>query len=245
LLGGINSYAYGPNPITWVDPYGLSCKEGAAGLMAAAALSSTLIASAPLQVSASTSPVSHGGLPSLPSASDDHFAGFLWNRILDGSVRDDIFGAIGAYVKIGAGSITMVGGWALKKFNPTVAGYMMLDGSSIYAGGVGDFSNQLYGTSYDADFMKHAFRDATTFYGGTESQGDIARAGASLLTIAGAWTTSIPTVVAGGEWGTSALTHTRTVKAVTKASRAEVANDVWTAKDAFKTFAPDDGSKQE
>ncbi|MDH2433500.1 hypothetical protein QCD60_13040 [Pokkaliibacter sp. MBI-7] len=30
-------------------------------------------------------------LPSLPSASDDHFAGFLWNRVLDGGVRDNIF----------------------------------------------------------------------------------------------------------------------------------------------------------
>ncbi|GAB2192097.1 hypothetical protein MAH1_37060 [Sessilibacter sp. MAH1] len=28
LLGGINNYQYVPNPITWVDPFGLSCKEG-------------------------------------------------------------------------------------------------------------------------------------------------------------------------------------------------------------------------
>lgn len=27
LLGGMNSYRYAPNPIGWVDPFGLSCKE--------------------------------------------------------------------------------------------------------------------------------------------------------------------------------------------------------------------------
>ena len=27
LLGGINNYQYAPNPITWIDPLGLSCKE--------------------------------------------------------------------------------------------------------------------------------------------------------------------------------------------------------------------------
>ncbi|WP_205626115.1 RHS repeat-associated core domain-containing protein, partial [Photobacterium aquae] len=28
LLGGINPYQYAPNPVQWVDPLGLSCKEG-------------------------------------------------------------------------------------------------------------------------------------------------------------------------------------------------------------------------
>ncbi|WP_188150485.1 RHS repeat-associated core domain-containing protein, partial [Teredinibacter waterburyi] len=27
LLGGVNCYQYAPNPVTWIDPYGLSCKE--------------------------------------------------------------------------------------------------------------------------------------------------------------------------------------------------------------------------
>ncbi len=27
LLGGMNAYQYAPNPVTWVDPWGLSCKE--------------------------------------------------------------------------------------------------------------------------------------------------------------------------------------------------------------------------
>ncbi|MGF1717478.1 RHS repeat-associated core domain-containing protein [Photobacterium chitinilyticum] len=30
LLGGINPYQYAPNPVQWVDPLGLSCKEGKA-----------------------------------------------------------------------------------------------------------------------------------------------------------------------------------------------------------------------
>ncbi|HEY0894330.1 MAG TPA: RHS repeat-associated core domain-containing protein, partial [Cellvibrio sp.] len=28
LLGGMNAYQYAPNPMTWVDPCGLSCKDG-------------------------------------------------------------------------------------------------------------------------------------------------------------------------------------------------------------------------
>ncbi|MCX2803412.1 RHS repeat-associated core domain-containing protein, partial [Microbulbifer thermotolerans] len=27
LLGGVNNYRYVPNPVSWVDPYGLTCKE--------------------------------------------------------------------------------------------------------------------------------------------------------------------------------------------------------------------------
>ena len=27
LVGGINHYHYAPNPVNWVDPFGLSCKE--------------------------------------------------------------------------------------------------------------------------------------------------------------------------------------------------------------------------
>jgi RHS repeat-associated protein len=28
LLGGVNGYQYAPNPVGWVDPFGLTCKEG-------------------------------------------------------------------------------------------------------------------------------------------------------------------------------------------------------------------------
>ena len=27
-MGGINHYQYAPNPVNWVDPFGLLCKEG-------------------------------------------------------------------------------------------------------------------------------------------------------------------------------------------------------------------------
>jgi len=30
LVGGINHYQYAPNPVNWVDPFGLLCKEGQA-----------------------------------------------------------------------------------------------------------------------------------------------------------------------------------------------------------------------
>ncbi len=32
LVGGINHYQYAPNPVNWVDPFGLMCKEGGDGL---------------------------------------------------------------------------------------------------------------------------------------------------------------------------------------------------------------------
>lgn len=35
LLGGVNSYQYAPNPVGWVDPFGLSCKENSTGNLAA------------------------------------------------------------------------------------------------------------------------------------------------------------------------------------------------------------------
>ncbi|CAM2068867.1 RHS repeat protein [Sulfidibacter corallicola] len=37
LLGGENLYQYAPNPIGWVDPYGLSCKEAVTGFVKGAA----------------------------------------------------------------------------------------------------------------------------------------------------------------------------------------------------------------
>jgi len=30
LAGGTNNYQYAPNPVGWIDPFGLSCKEGIA-----------------------------------------------------------------------------------------------------------------------------------------------------------------------------------------------------------------------
>ncbi|MGR5149724.1 RHS repeat-associated core domain-containing protein, partial [Photobacterium alginatilyticum] len=38
LLGGLNPYQYAPNPVQWVDPLGLSCKEGAAVVAVARAV---------------------------------------------------------------------------------------------------------------------------------------------------------------------------------------------------------------
>ncbi|ELO73117.1 Rhs family protein, partial [Salmonella enterica subsp. enterica serovar Enteritidis str. SARB17] len=31
LLGGLNLYAYEPNPLSWIDPLGLSCKSSYSG----------------------------------------------------------------------------------------------------------------------------------------------------------------------------------------------------------------------
>ena len=32
-MGGINHYQYAPNPVNWVDPFGLSCKENGKGFL--------------------------------------------------------------------------------------------------------------------------------------------------------------------------------------------------------------------
>jgi len=42
LVGGINHYQYAPNPINWVDPLGLLCKEGQAKVKAAIDASSSI-----------------------------------------------------------------------------------------------------------------------------------------------------------------------------------------------------------
>jgi RHS repeat-associated protein len=37
LLGGVNHYRYAPNPTGWIDPYGLTCKEGSAAAVQSSA----------------------------------------------------------------------------------------------------------------------------------------------------------------------------------------------------------------
>ncbi|WP_155247328.1 hypothetical protein [Teredinibacter turnerae] len=152
---------------------------------------------------------------------------------MSGQVRDDIYNSLGAYFKIASGEITMAGGWLLNNFNPTVGGYMMVDGVSIYSGGVADLSNAIYGTSVEGDFMKLLYRNAATTYAFSAQTGDMARAGVSLLTVGGAWMTQVPRTVPGSGW-----IYTETVPAVTSASMVELANDAWTARDAFQTIAP-------
>ncbi|MFA9950070.1 RHS repeat-associated core domain-containing protein [Dentiradicibacter hellwigii] len=47
-------------------------------------------------------------IPSLPRGNDDNFAGFFWNRLIDGQVRDDIFDYARGFV-IGVASVPR--GW--------------------------------------------------------------------------------------------------------------------------------------
>lgn len=228
LAGGVNHYLYTPNPISWVDPLGLSCKEAALSLTAAAAITA-------------------GGVGyKEPSFFDALVDPEYWSIVGDSLTSKGNYSgwksagqAVGNMAKIGAGSVTMVGGFALSKFNPTVGGYMMADGASIYSGGVGDLANQYYGTNYDADFMKHAYRNASEFYGGTPEQGDMARAGIGVTSVLGAWRTPVTAVVNPPKngWTGTTLTYEKTVPAITAASAVELANDGITAKDAFKTMA--------
>ena len=49
-----------------------------------------------------------GLLPSLPRGNDDNFAGFFWNRVLDGEVRDNVFD----YGKgLAEGALSVPKGW--------------------------------------------------------------------------------------------------------------------------------------
>ncbi len=161
------------------------------------------------------------------------FASYFGERVLSGQVRDDLKNVLGAYFKIASGEITFAGGWFLKKFNRTVGGYMMVDGASIYTGGVADLSNAIYGTSVEGDFMKLLYRNAATTYGFSDQAGDMARAGVSLLTVGGAWMTQVPRTVPGSGW-----TYMETEPAITSAAIVELANDAWTARDALQTLAP-------
>ncbi|WP_405597020.1 RHS repeat domain-containing protein, partial [Pseudoalteromonas sp. Ld18] len=43
LVGGINHYQYAPNPVNWVDPFGLSCKEKHGSTSLATVISSALL----------------------------------------------------------------------------------------------------------------------------------------------------------------------------------------------------------
>lgn len=167
----------------------------------------------------------------LYNAERESFGSYFKQRVMTGQVRDDIYGALGAYVKIGSGVVSMAGGWVIKNFNPTVGGYMMIDGASIYSSGVTSLSNQIYGTSYDGDFMGGWYREAATNYGFSPTAGDMARAGTSLLTLGGAWTTQVPRVVPGSSW-----TYTETRSAVTQASAVELANDLYSAQGAFQAI---------
>ena len=121
----------------------------------------------------------------------------------------------------------------------------MTDGASIYAGGVSNLSNQYYGTNHDGDFLKSVYRDAAEFYGATPEQGDLARAGVGVLSVVGAWTTPVKTIVNPPKngWTGTTLTYEKTVPAVKAASAVELINDGVTAKGALDEINKDVSSE--
>ncbi|WP_432452102.1 hypothetical protein ACRRS0_13760 [Agarivorans sp. QJM3NY_29] len=132
----------------------------------------------------------------------------------------------------------MGGDWLLKNFNPTVGGYLMLGSASMYASGVGDLSNAIYGGNRNYDFLGRGYRNAAEFYGFDFSVGDYARAAAELVTIYRGWTTLVSRTVNSGAWGTSAMTYTKMVPAIKTSTSVTGAADAWAAKDNLSTFAP-------
>jgi len=66
LLGGLNHYQYAPNHINWIDPWGLSCKEGAA-LAGVAALARPL----PVPITPATPVASTVGRIAVGTAAND------------------------------------------------------------------------------------------------------------------------------------------------------------------------------
>lgn len=102
LAGGINSYIYTSNPIDFVDPLGLKgCRVDKITPFSALLVSLGLLSGSdsipaaqeiPSQSGAASSFWDNPGayLPSLPYASESHFPGYFWNRVVDGDVLDTI-----------------------------------------------------------------------------------------------------------------------------------------------------------
>ena len=162
---------------------------------------------------------------------EESFASYMKERLMSGQVRDDMFSGFAAYFKIASGIIGMGGGWIIKNFNATVGSYTMVDGASTYLSGITDLSNQMYGTSHDADFLGGWFREAATNYGFSPETGNLARAGTSLFAMVGGWVTAVPRVVPGSSW-----TYTETRLAVTQSTALSAANDLYAAHGALKTL---------
>ena len=169
------------------------------------------------------------------------FWDYFQKRVMSGQVRDDIFSALGAYAKGGAGLAGVAGGWLIRPFNPTVGAAMMVDGASSYLGAISDLSNLYYGGNRDYDFVGGAFGDAAEFYGFDRSSGAKARAALSLTTMVGAWRTIVPTTVGASSfsgWGTNQLEYTKYVYSIQTSSAATATVDVYNARGAFQELAP-------
>lgn len=113
------------------------------------------------------------------------------------------------------GEASMYSGWILSKVpgGQVTGGYLMVDGASLFAGGMSDVSNLFYGTSVDYDVVGRAYRNAGEVYFGNAGYGDIARSTVGLGSIFRANTIPVLTIMNSSAWGNSALTYTTTVPA--------------------------------
>ena len=113
------------------------------------------------------------------------------------------------------GEASFFSGWILSKIpgGQITGAYLMVDGSSLFAGGMSDVSNMWYGISVNYDFVGVAYRSAGEYYFGNATYGDIARSSMGLGAIFRANTIPVQAVINASTWGNSALTYTKTVPA--------------------------------
>ncbi|MBL4910755.1 MAG: DUF4225 domain-containing protein, partial [Alteromonadaceae bacterium] len=106
-------------------------------------------------------------LPRIPEASEDTFAGYMWNRTLDGTVSERIIAAAKAELEILGGAAQIATGIVEKRlpFGNKMRAGLLAHGVGNYAGGIGNLSNLIYGGDRDYNITKSVYEDVAGFVG--------------------------------------------------------------------------------
>ncbi|MAL97771.1 MAG: hypothetical protein CL583_04890 [Alteromonadaceae bacterium] len=234
LEGGVNSYRYTPNPIDFIDSLGLSCTStNRVNSLLAAALALGISSATNSETAAPTL----SELPKPPS-----LAGALADKEFWLGYGEGVKNVGLAAGKMILGELSVYSGWILSKIpgGGLTGTYLMVDGASIYAGGMSDVSNYFYGESVNYDFVGNAYRNAGDFYFDNEAYGDVARSSVGISAIFRANTIPVTTVFNESDWGVSALTYTAKVPAYYTSNTVLKAADAVGIVDGARTVA--DGS---
>lgn len=156
-------------------------------------------------------------LPNIECQDESNFAKYFWNRMVDGTVRDGLFGAVynGKAFSKGLlatelGFLNSRAGWAASKLpgGKLIGSYMMADGASGMAGGVCEMSKAMYGPQTSCgvldDHLGKAYENAGKLYFGDENYGKLARGVMGMGTTASSYflrTGSPYTEVSSGRFG--------------------------------------------
>jgi hypothetical protein len=140
------------------------------------------------------------------------------------------------------GEASVYSGWVMNKVpgGQVTGAYLMADGASLYAGGMSDVSNLFYGTSNDYDVIGKAYKNAGEYYFGDEAYGNIARGVVGLGSVFRANTIPVSATFNSSEWGSSALTYTKTVPAFYNSNNTLRAADAISVAQGVKSIDQDE-----